>query len=113
MFRLNWFNVQADRSVVVIAARSDWDNGRWEWEDTPRRDYRDDRPGSQRHHPTRSPMLAAASPDARLVSPWLGGNTPRSTGKETSTRSSVIFTLCSVKVSVSLQISVTRLTYPH
>ncbi|KAK1680311.1 hypothetical protein QYE76_041159 [Lolium multiflorum] len=60
-------------------ARSDWDSGRWEWEDTPRRDYRDDRPGSQRYHPTRSPMLAAASPDARLVSPWLGGNTPRST----------------------------------
>ncbi|XBI54648.1 hypothetical protein VPH35_036625 [Triticum aestivum] len=59
-------------------ARSDWDSGRWEWEDTPRREYRDDRPGSQRHYPTRSPMLAAASPDARLVSPWLGGNTPRS-----------------------------------
>ncbi|KAG2645583.1 hypothetical protein PVAP13_2KG431815 [Panicum virgatum] len=59
-------------------ARSDWDDGRWEWEDTPRRDYRDDRPGSRRQHQTRSPMLAAASPDARLVSPWLGGNTPRS-----------------------------------
>ncbi|PAN14104.1 hypothetical protein PAHAL_2G384100 [Panicum hallii] len=59
-------------------ARSDWDDGRWEWEDTPRRDYRDDRPGSRRQHPTRSPMLAAASPDARLLSPWLGGNTPRS-----------------------------------
>ncbi|TVU38991.1 hypothetical protein EJB05_12390 [Eragrostis curvula] len=58
-------------------ARSDWDDGRWEWEDTPRRDYRDDRPGSQRL-PSRSPMLGAASPDARLVSPWLGGNTPRS-----------------------------------
>ncbi|KAJ0981740.1 hypothetical protein J5N97_009995 [Dioscorea zingiberensis] len=27
------------------------------------------------HH---KPMLAGASPDARLVSPWLGGNTPRS-----------------------------------
>nr|CAB3458049.1 unnamed protein product [Digitaria exilis] len=59
-------------------ARSDWDDGRWEWEDTPRRDWRDDRPGSRRH-PARSPMLAAASPDARLVSPWSGGNTPRST----------------------------------
>nr|CAB3454409.1 unnamed protein product [Digitaria exilis] len=59
-------------------ARSDWDDGRWEWEDTPRRDWRDDRPGSRRY-PARSPMLAAASPDARLVSPWSGGNTPRST----------------------------------
>jgi hypothetical protein len=83
--------MQADTSVVAITARSDWDSGRWEWEDTPRRDYRDDRPGSQRYHPTRSPMLAAASPDARLVSPWLGGNTPRSTG---TARSCVIFTLC-------------------
>lgn len=58
-------------------ARSDWDSGRWEWEDTPRREYRDERPGSQRQ-PMQSPMLAAASPDARLVSPWLGGSTPRS-----------------------------------
>lgn len=67
---------------LQILARSDWDDGRWEWEDTPRRDYRDNRPGSsRRQHPTRSPMLAAASPDARLVSPWLGGNTPRSAGK--------------------------------
>uniref|UniRef100_A0A0E0LL37 RNA helicase n=1 Tax=Oryza punctata TaxID=4537 RepID=A0A0E0LL37_ORYPU len=58
-------------------ARSDWDNGRSEWEDTPRREYRDDRSNSHRQHPSPSPMLAAASPDARLVSPWLGGNTPR------------------------------------
>ncbi|KAG8100976.1 hypothetical protein GUJ93_ZPchr0290g2811, partial [Zizania palustris] len=60
-------------------ARSDWDSGRWEWEDTPRREYHDDRSNSRRQHPTPSPMLAAASPDARLVSPWLGGNTPRYT----------------------------------
>lgn len=66
---------------LQILARSDWDDGRWEWEDTPRRDYRDNRPGSRRQSSTRSPMLAAASPDARLVSPWLGGNTPRSAGK--------------------------------
>ncbi|XP_072951329.1 pre-mRNA-splicing factor ATP-dependent RNA helicase DEAH7-like isoform X2 [Typha angustifolia] len=58
-------------------ARSDWDDGRWEWEDTPRRDSWDSR-ASRRHHPSPSPMLAAASPDARLVSPWLGGHTPRS-----------------------------------
>lgn len=65
--------------IFVTVARSDWDNGRWEWEDTPRRDYRDERPGSRRL-PSRSPMLGAASPDARLVSPWLGGSTPRSAG---------------------------------
>ncbi|XP_039136089.1 LOW QUALITY PROTEIN: pre-mRNA-splicing factor ATP-dependent RNA helicase DEAH7-like [Dioscorea cayenensis subsp. rotundata] len=59
--------------------RSDWDDGRWQWDDTPRRDGRDSR--SISYKPNRlspSPMLAGASPDARLVSPWLGGNTPRS-----------------------------------
>ncbi|KAL8052410.1 hypothetical protein ABFX02_05G002500 [Erythranthe guttata] len=50
--------------------RSDWDDGRWEWEDTPRRD--------DRHQNFPSPMLVRASPDARLVSPWLGGRTPNS-----------------------------------
>ncbi|CAI9106588.1 OLC1v1005778C1 [Oldenlandia corymbosa var. corymbosa] len=54
--------------------RSDWDEGRWEWEDTPRRESR---AGSSRHNqPSRSPMFVGASPDARLVSPWLGGQTP-------------------------------------
>ncbi|XP_057452509.1 pre-mRNA-splicing factor ATP-dependent RNA helicase DEAH7 [Lotus japonicus] len=52
--------------------RSDWDDGRWEWEDTPRRD------SSRRHQPSPSPMFVGASPDARLVSPWLGGHTPHS-----------------------------------
>ncbi|XP_075489765.1 pre-mRNA-splicing factor ATP-dependent RNA helicase DEAH7-like [Primulina tabacum] len=57
--------------------RSDWDDGRWEWEDTPRRDGHS---SSSRHHrPSPSPMLVGASPDARLVSPWLGGRTPNST----------------------------------
>ena len=97
----------ADRSVGAITARSDWDSGRWEWEDTPRREYRDDRPGSQRHYPTRSPMLAAASPDARLVSPWLGGNTPRSAGKDSSALSFVIFNFVSVKVNMLIHISLT------
>nr|CAD1819131.1 unnamed protein product [Ananas comosus var. bracteatus] len=60
------------------SARSEWDDGRWEWEDTPRRDFRDSRSMSGRHRPSPSPMLVAASPDARLVSPWLGGQTPRS-----------------------------------
>lgn len=56
--------------------RSDWDDGRWEWEDTP---HRDSHSNSSRHHqPSPSPMLIGASPDARLVSPWLGGHTPQS-----------------------------------
>ncbi|KAE9454731.1 hypothetical protein C3L33_13370, partial [Rhododendron williamsianum] len=56
--------------------RSDWDDGRWEWEDTPRRESHSN---TRRHHqPSPSPMLIGASPDARLVSPWSGGNTPQS-----------------------------------
>ncbi|XP_071736415.1 pre-mRNA-splicing factor ATP-dependent RNA helicase DEAH7-like isoform X2 [Rutidosis leptorrhynchoides] len=54
--------------------RSEWDDGRWEWEESPRR--ANSSSSSGRHHP--SPMLVGASPDARLVSPWLGGNTPQS-----------------------------------
>ncbi|KAL1803612.1 hypothetical protein ACET3Z_032259 [Daucus carota] len=58
--------------------RSDWDSGRWEWEDTP---YRDSRPGSsRRHQPSPAPMLLGASPDVRLVSPWLGGHSSYSSG---------------------------------
>lgn len=62
-----------------FTGRSDWDDGRWEWEETPRRDsvsY-----SSKRHQPSPSPMFVGASPDARLVSPWLGGHTPHSSGK--------------------------------
>ncbi|KAL7605422.1 hypothetical protein Lser_V15G14609 [Lactuca serriola] len=51
--------------------RSDWDDGRWEWEDSPRHSS-----GSRHHKPSPSPMLLGASPDARLPSPWYGGNTP-------------------------------------
>ncbi|GKF45571.1 hypothetical protein Tco_0135373, partial [Tanacetum coccineum] len=53
--------------------RSEWDDGRWEWEESPRRDSR---LSSRHYQPSPSPMLVGASPDARLVSPWLGGNTP-------------------------------------
>ena len=61
--------------MFVFVGRSDWDDGRWEWEDTPRRDS----VSSSRHHqPSPSPLFVGASPDARLVSPWLGGNTPHS-----------------------------------
>ncbi|KAI4304917.1 hypothetical protein MLD38_040374 [Melastoma candidum] len=58
--------------------RSEWDDGRWEWQDTPRRDsYSSSR---RRPQPSPSPMFVGASPDARLVSPWLGGYTPNSNG---------------------------------
>ncbi|KAJ4836427.1 hypothetical protein Tsubulata_043006 [Turnera subulata] len=62
--------------------RSDWDDGRWEWEETPRRDNRSY--GGRHHQPSPSPMFLGASPDARLVSPWLGGNTPRFSGSAAS-----------------------------
>lgn len=61
--------------------RSDWDDGRWEWEETPRQDSYNT---SRRHHPSPSPMFVGASPDARLVSPWMGGQTPRSSGSAAS-----------------------------
>lgn len=60
------------------SGRSDWDDGKWEWEDTPRRDGYSS--SSRRHQPSPSPMLVGASPDARLLSPWLGGHTPHSSG---------------------------------
>ncbi|GMN49209.1 hypothetical protein TIFTF001_018375 [Ficus carica] len=60
------------------SGRSDWDDGKWEWQDTPCRDSYYN--SSRRHNPSPSPMLVGASPDARLVSPWLGGHTPYSTG---------------------------------
>eukprot|EP00257_Ricinus_communis_P008936 XP_002527133.2 pre-mRNA-splicing factor ATP-dependent RNA helicase DEAH7 isoform X1 [Ricinus communis] len=62
--------------------RSDWDDGRWEWEETPRRDSRSN--SSRHNQPSPSPMFVGASPDARLVSPWLGGHTPSSTGSAAS-----------------------------
>ncbi|KAH9708291.1 pre-mRNA-splicing factor ATP-dependent RNA helicase DEAH7 [Citrus sinensis] len=55
--------------------RSDWDDGRWEWEDTPRREGYSN--SSKRYQPSPSPMFVGASPDARLVSPL---STPRSNG---------------------------------
>ncbi|KAL9256976.1 Pre-mRNA-splicing factor ATP-dependent RNA helicase DEAH7-like protein [Drosera capensis] len=63
-------------------ARSDWDDGRWEWEDTPRRDGHSS-PNKRHEHPL-SPMFFGSSPDARLVSPWLGGQTPSSGGAAAS-----------------------------
>ncbi|VFQ76434.1 unnamed protein product [Cuscuta campestris] len=56
---------------------SSWDDGNSEWEDTPRRDSFSNRNRSSHYH-SPSPMYIGASPDARLVSPWLGGHTPRS-----------------------------------
>lgn len=63
------------------SAATDWDDGRWEWEDTPRRD---NYASSSRHYRSSpSPMLVGSSPDARLVSPWLGG-TPHSAAGSSS-----------------------------
>ncbi|XP_077216687.1 RNA helicase family protein isoform X2 [Tasmannia lanceolata] len=62
--------------------RSDWDDGRWEWEDTPRRESHS--MGGRHHQPSPFPMLVGTSPDARLVSPWLGGHTPHSSGPTAS-----------------------------
>ncbi|KAK2636746.1 hypothetical protein Ddye_031538 [Dipteronia dyeriana] len=45
---------------------SDWDDGRWEWEETPRWESRS---YCRRYQPSPSPMLVGVSPDARLVSP--------------------------------------------
>ncbi|KAI3875585.1 hypothetical protein MKW92_046251 [Papaver armeniacum] len=53
-----------------VHGRSDWDDGRWEWEDTPRRDNHST--PSRSHRPSPAPMLVDFSPDGRLVSPWLG-----------------------------------------
>lgn len=59
--------------------RSEWGDERYEWEDTPRRESRDGYSASHRpRYPSRSPILAAASPDSRLISPYLGGQTPHS-----------------------------------
>eukprot|EP00252_Welwitschia_mirabilis_P020288 TRINITY_DN4939_c0_g2_i1.p1 TRINITY_DN4939_c0_g2~~TRINITY_DN4939_c0_g2_i1.p1 ORF type:complete len:1316 (-),score=327.22 TRINITY_DN4939_c0_g2_i1:168-4115(-) len=53
-----------------------------EWNDTPRREStpRHDRS----NHSMPSPMLVGASPDSRLVSPWLGGDTPYNSGSSSS-----------------------------
>ncbi|XP_015894382.1 pre-mRNA-splicing factor ATP-dependent RNA helicase DEAH7 [Ziziphus jujuba] len=64
------------------SGKYDWDDGKWEWEDTPRRDSYSNT--SRRYQPSPSPMLIGASPDARLVSPWLGGHTSQSTGSNAS-----------------------------
>ncbi|KAK8965643.1 hypothetical protein KSP40_PGU010533 [Platanthera guangdongensis] len=57
--------------------RSEWDYEKYEWEDTPRRESRDRYSVSHRpQYASPSPMLAGASPDTRLVSPYLGGQTP-------------------------------------
>lgn len=61
---------------VFHSGRSDWDDGRWEWEEAPRRDSQSNT--SRHHHYSPSPMFVGASPDARLVSPW---HTPSSTGR--------------------------------
>ncbi|KAJ0507024.1 putative RNA helicase [Helianthus annuus] len=84
--------------------RSDWDDGRWEWEDTPGRDGRS---SSRPYQPSPSPMLVGASPDARLVSPWLGGNTPQS-GHGASPWDSVAPSPVPIRASGSIRSSTSR-----
>ncbi|KAL4325885.1 hypothetical protein GQ457_11G011660 [Hibiscus cannabinus] len=56
---------------------SDWDGGRWEWQD---KQHQNGYTGSgRRHQPSPAPMFVGTSPDARLVSPWMGSHTPRTT----------------------------------
>ncbi|KAK8671269.1 hypothetical protein V6N13_037868 [Hibiscus sabdariffa] len=57
--------------------RSDWDDGRRERQDKPHRNGYTG--SSRRHQPSPAPMFVGTSPDARLVSPWMGDHTPRST----------------------------------
>lgn len=64
---------------MIFQGRSEWDDGRWEWQDTPRRDSRS-RSISRRYEPSPSPKFLGASPDSRLVSPWHGDYTPHSSG---------------------------------
>lgn len=88
--------------------RSDWDDGRWEWEESPRRDSRSNSISSSRHHqPSPSPMLVGASPDARLVSPWLGSNTPQS-GHAASPWDSVAPSPVPIRASGSVRSSYSR-----
>lgn len=71
----NYMDIAVSNAIFAnVAGRSDWDDGRWEWEESPRRDNYPNT--SRRHQPSPAPMLLGASPDARLVSPWLGGHTP-------------------------------------
>ncbi|KAK9090147.1 hypothetical protein Sjap_023324 [Stephania japonica] len=79
-------------SASRTPGRSDWDDGRWDWADTPRRDNYST-PGRD-HRPSPSPMLIGASPDARLVSPWLGGRTPHSRG--------IKFILVNIKMTANM-----------
>lgn len=74
---------KSEYSPRRAAGRSDWDDGRWEWDDTPRRIAT---PGhdNRSHFSMPSPMLVGASPDTRLVSPWLGGDTPYAAGSAQS-----------------------------
>lgn len=64
----------------IFTVGLDRGDDRHEWEDTPLRERRERYSVSHRsRYPSRSPMLAGASPDACLVSPY---QTPRFAGME-------------------------------
>ncbi|XP_068656092.1 pre-mRNA-splicing factor ATP-dependent RNA helicase DEAH7 [Aristolochia californica] len=65
-----------DRTPRRASGKSEWDDDNWESDGTP---HHESHSVAGRHYrPSPFPMLAAGSPDARFVSPWLGGHTPYS-----------------------------------
>lgn len=69
------------------SAKSDWDNGRWEWDDMPTRGRTPMRdtpnqgktPVHEKSYSLRSPYIPPSPAESRLVSPWEGGDTPYGT----------------------------------
>lgn len=59
---------------------------RWEWEDTPRREYRDDPPASQRQHPAPSPWDNVYSLPSAPVRPSGSSKGPSSSCNDTEAR---------------------------
>uniref|UniRef100_A0A3Q7J8G6 Uncharacterized protein n=1 Tax=Solanum lycopersicum TaxID=4081 RepID=A0A3Q7J8G6_SOLLC len=64
---------------IRYKGRSKRDDGRWAWQDTLHRDSRSSS-SSRRYEPSPLPKFLGASPDSRLVFPWLGDHTPHSAG---------------------------------
>jgi pre-mRNA-splicing factor ATP-dependent RNA helicase DHX38/PRP16 len=70
------------------SGRSAWDNGRWEWDDTPRRDQAAT-PGRERSYAPPSPapsgrFIPPSPAESRLPSPWEGSDSPYIPGTITS-----------------------------
>eukprot|EP00250_Pteridium_aquilinum_P021702 c25200_g2_i1 orf=163-3891(+) len=76
---------RSDSRPPRSSGKSDWDDGRWEWEDTPSRvrTPAHDTPSRGRtplHEKSfRSPYIPPSPTESRLVSPWEGDGTPYGT----------------------------------